>query len=326
MSTTAPPATAAKPVTLITQTRVRPERNDDFAVWQQRISDAVAKFPGFIDHKVMPPNPPTQTDWVIVQRFASSEQARTWLRSPERLRLVSEAQPMLIGHDDIHLVEDDAEGRPPEAISAVISMRIVPGQEGAFQAWSQRIAAAQAHYPGFQGFKVNPPIPGVQEDWVTVLQFDTEPHLNAWMTSPERLKLLEEAKPFTADTHYRTVRSGFDQWFRVGGAAHAPVWKQNMLVLLALYPTVFLFGFFVQTPILMRQLGWPFWLSLFASNVAGVIILNWLVPWVSKRFDWWLQPAGIETEKRNLIGIVVVVVLYGLLLLAFSRFPAALTL
>jgi antibiotic biosynthesis monooxygenase (ABM) superfamily enzyme len=323
---TAPPATVARPVTLITQTRVLPERNDDFAAWQQRINDAVAKVPGFVDNKVIPPDPPVQTDWVIVQRFATLDQAQTWLRSPERSRLVAEVQAMLVGHDDIHIVQDDTAGQPPEAVSAVISMRIKPGTEKAYREWSQRIAAAQAHYPGFQGFEVNPPIPGVQDDWVTVLQFDSEPHLNAWMTSPERQNLLDEAKGFTAETHYRTVRSGFDQWFRIGGAAQAPVWKMNMLTLLALYPVVFLFGFFVQTPVLMNQLGWPFWFALFASNVSGVIILNWLVPWVSKRFDWWLQPAGSETQKRDLTGLVAIVVLYGLLLLAFSQFPPSLTL
>ena len=316
-----PAAAGAKPVTIITQTRVLPDRNDDFAVWQQEISDAVAQFPGFLDHQVIPPNPPAQIDWVIVQKFASAQQAQEWLRSPARLRLIEKIQPVLVGHDDIHLIEDDQAGKPPDAVSAVISMRIAPGQEDAYREWGQRIAAAQAKYSGFQGFKVNPPIPGVQDDWVTVLQFDTEDHLNAWMTSAERQALLDEAQAFTTETHYRTVRSGFEQWFRVDGAFHAPAWKQNMVVLLALYPVVFLFGFFVQTPILMRQLGWPFWMALFAGNVAGVTILNWLVPWVSKRFGWWLKPAGSESEKRTLLGIAVIVALYGVLLFVFSRFP-----
>ena len=320
LSPSAPRATGS-PVTIITQTRVLPDRNGDFAEWQQRISDTVAGFPGFIDHQVIPPNPPTQLDWVILQKFATSEAAQAWLRSPERLRLIEVAQPMLVGHDDIHIITDDQKGQPPDAVSAVISMRIMPGKEEAYRDWGQRIAAAQAQFPGFQGFKLNPPIPGVQEDWVTVLQFDNEAHLNAWMTSPERLKLLEEANAFTTESHVRTVRTGFDQWFRVAGAAHVPAWKQNMLVLLGLYPTVFLFGFFVSTPLITRQLGWPFWLALFAGNIASVTILNWLVPWLSRRFDWWLQPAGSETRQRNLLGIAIVVALYALLLLIFSRFP-----
>ena len=313
-----------KPVTIITQTRVLPDRADDFAEWQQRISDVVAGFPGFVDHQVIPPNPPSQIDWVILQKFATSATAQAWLRSPERLRLIEAVQPMLVGHDDIHLIEDDEAGKPPDAISAVISMRIAPGKEEAYRDWSQRIAAAQAQFPGFQGYKLSPPIPGVQEDWVAVLQFDNEPHLKNWMASPERLQLLNEAASFTTESHVRTVRTGFDQWFRVGGATQAPVWKLNMLTLLALYPVVFLFGFFVQTPLLMRQLGWPFFLALFGGNLAGVVILNWVAPWVNARLGWWTQPAGSETHNRTLLGIIVVVALYALFLLAFSRFPPSL--
>ena len=96
-------------------------------------------------------------------------------------------------------------------------------------------------------------------------------------------------------------------------------------MLLALYPVVFLFGFFVGTPLLAGWLGLPFWLVLFLGNVAGVIILNWVVPWISGRFGWWLQPAGSETRQRTVVGIAVLLVLYALLLLAFSQFPPSLT-
>jgi antibiotic biosynthesis monooxygenase (ABM) superfamily enzyme len=313
--------TAAKSVTLVTQTRVAQGHDTDFDRWQQKVNDAVSMFPGFVDRQVMSPSPPVQPDWVIVQRFASIDAARAWLGSKEREQLLAEAHPWLLGHDDIHVIEDDA---PPQSssVSAVISMRIMPGQEDAYRAWGQRIAAAQARYPGFQGFKINPPVPGVQDDWVTILQFDTEPHLNAWMTSPERQKFLDEANAFTTETHARTVQSGFSQWFSVdGGGAVAPAWKQNMLTLLALYPVVFLFGYFVQAPILQRNLGWPFFVALFGGNVASVTILNWVVPWVGKRFGWWLKPAGEEAQRLTLIGVAAVIALYALFLLAFSRFP-----
>lgn len=319
----APPA--GKSVTLVTQTSVAPDHDNDFGRWQQRVDDVVAGYPGYIDHQVMPPSPPLQPDWVIVQRFSSIDEAKAWLGSADRQKLLEEVRPWLIGRDDIHLVEDDDTLPPDKSVSAVISMQIKPGQEDAYRAWGQRIAAAQSHYPGFQGFRINPPIPGVQNDWVTVLQFDNESDLNGWMNSSERQRFLEEAQAFTSETHARTVQSGFSQWFRVdGGPALAPAWKQNMLTLLALYPVVFLFGFFVQTPLLMRQWGWPFWLALFAGNVAGVTILNWLVPWVGGRFSWWLHPAGEETRKRTSIGMAILVALYALFLFIFSRFPISL--
>jgi hypothetical protein len=78
----------------------------------------------------------------------------------------------------------------------------------------------------------------------------------------------------------------------------------------------------VGTPLLGKAWGLPFWLALFISNVAGVTILNWLVPWAVHRFGWWLQPAGEESEKRTLQGTAIIVALYALLLLIFSRFPA----
>jgi uncharacterized protein len=328
-SSPAAPASApgtTGPVTIITQTRVLPDRNDDFAKWQQRTSDVVAGFPGSLDHQVIPPDPPQQVDWVILQKFATIEQAQAWLRSKERLHLVETAQSMLIGRDDVHIIEGDEAAQPADEVSAVISMEIKPGQEEAYRVWNQRITAAETQYPGFQGHRLNPPIPGVQDDWVSILTFDTEAHLDAWLNSPERQKLLDEATGFSAGVHARKVRTGFDQWFRVAGAAHAPAWKQNMLVLLGLYPTVFLFGFFVGAPLISQQLGWPFWLTLFVSNIAGVVILNWLVPWISHRFDWWLQPAGSETRQRTLLGIAIVVALYVLLLLIFSWFPPSFSL
>jgi len=75
-----------KAVTIVTQTRVEPGKGEDFARWQQRISEAVAAQPGFVKETVMPPSPPSQVDWVILQRFASRGAAVTWLRSAERQR------------------------------------------------------------------------------------------------------------------------------------------------------------------------------------------------------------------------------------------------
>jgi uncharacterized protein len=312
---------AARPVTIITQTRVLPDRNDDFAAWQRRTSDVVASFPGFVDHQVIPPDPPQQVDWVILQKFTTGEQAQAWLRSPQRLRLLKDVQPLLVGHDDVHIIEGDEAAQPADAVSAVISMEIKPGQEEAYRVWNQHITAAETQYPGFQGHRLNPPIPGVQDDWVTILTFDSEAHLDAWLNSPERQKLLDEATPFSEGVHARKVRTGFDQWFQVAGAAQAPIWKLNMLTLLALYPVVFLFGYFVQTPMLMGRLGVPFFLALFIANLAGVVILNWVAPWVSGRFGWWTQPAGSEARQRTLLGIAIVVGLYVLLLVVFSQFP-----
>jgi hypothetical protein len=309
-------------VTVVTQTRVKPESADEFAAWQQKIGEAAAGFPGFVRQNVLPPSPPAQVDWVILQGFDSPAAATHWLNSELRLELLSRAQPMLVGQDDVHIVQDGASGVLPAPVSAVISTHIKPGCEQLYRAWEQRIAAAQAKAPGFQGYRFEPPIPGVQTDWLAILRFDCEANLEAWLNSPARLKLVEEAAAFTEEYHTRVVRGGFDQWFPSRPSASRPsVWKQNMLVLLMLYPVVFLFGVLVQTPILMKRAGLPFWLALFVGNAASVILLNWLVPFISRRFDWWLRTEGHSRAWANLAGLSIVVGLYGATLLIFSRFP-----
>ena len=326
MSTAARTANSASPaekgaVTIVTQTRVRPECTDAFARWQEATSGIIDKFPGFIDQKVMPPSPPAQDDWVIVQRFTASETALAWLRSEQRLKRVEDAASMLVGRDDVHIVDDANSGVLPAPVSAVISTRIKPGQEDAYRAWERRIAAAQSRAPGFQGYRFEPPVPGVQDDWLAIVRFDSEANLQAWLDCPERRKLLEEADAFTEEFHARIARTGFDQWFSTAAAGRAaiPGWKQNMLVVLMLYPVVFLFGAFVADPLLLGRLRLPFAIALFIGNVVSVVLLSYLVPWIGDRLSWWLQPVGRNQWRIEISGTLLLIGLYALMMLAFWR-------
>ena len=44
--------------TLVTQTTVRPGREEAFAAWQERMSALVSEAPGFVSQEVIPANPP----------------------------------------------------------------------------------------------------------------------------------------------------------------------------------------------------------------------------------------------------------------------------
>ncbi|MFL9911390.1 antibiotic biosynthesis monooxygenase [Paraburkholderia sp. RL17-337-BIB-A] len=307
--------------TIVTQTRPLAGHEEAFKRWQDAMGEVIATWEGFIEQEVILPRPPAQIDWVILQRFVSSDAAASWLRSAQRLSLVDSIQPILAGNDDIHLVRDGASGVLPAPVSVVISTRVKPGEDIAFRRWEQRIAAVQARAAGFQGYRFEPPVPGVQDDWLAIIRFDSEANLQNWLNSPERLELLKDSDCFTEHLDTRIVRSGFDQWFSVDkrDAAPVPVWKQNMIVLSLLYPVVFLFGLLVQTPMLMKRIGMPFWLALFVGNVVSVVLLNWLVPWASKRLSWWLQPAAQKSMGNHVLGAGVVVGVYAVSLLVCSR-------
>ncbi|TDH58405.1 antibiotic biosynthesis monooxygenase [Dankookia rubra] len=306
--------------TIVTQTTPLPDRMAEFAEWQRRMSEAIAGVPGFLRQAVIPPHPPTQVDWVILQHFADRDTAVAWLHSPLRSERLAEAQPLILGRDDVHLVAGEAVEAPPTPVSLVVSTQVKSGQEAAFRAWERRMAAAQARAPGFQGYRLEPPIPGLQEDWLAIVTFATEADLKAWLASPERARLLTEAEGFTQEFHTRIARTGFQHWFDSGRTAvgAVPAWKQNMIVLLLLYPVVFLFGSFVQAPWLMGRLGLPFPVALFLGNVASVLLLNSLVPWTSKRFDWWLSPVRV---RPTFLGVALLLALYGLMIFVFTHLP-----
>ena len=310
----------ATSVSIVTQTCVRPESTESFARWQGETSRVVAGFPGFIEQRLMPPHPPLQVDWVILQRFVSLADAQLWLGSPERQTRIEGATPMLVGRDDVHLVRDDASAARTAPVSAVMSTRVRPGHEAAYLRWEQKVAAAQSKAVGLQGYRFEPGVPGVQEDYIAILRFDSEANLQTWLDSPERQRLVAEAAPLTAEFHTRIAQSGFEQWFRDATPKGAPApaaWKMNMIVLLTLYPVVFLWGLFVGTPLLAMALGLDFPLALFIGNGFSVVLTSYLVPWTAKRLAWWLSPPEQMRARVDLQGAGLLAGSYAAMILLF---------
>ncbi len=309
-------------VSLVTQTSVRPDAAEEFARWQGETSKVIAGFAGFIEQRLMPPNPPLQVDWVILQRFASLETAKAWLGSTERQSRIEGIVALLIGRDDVHIVKDDASAARSSPVSAVISTRVKPGQAAAYLKWEQKIAAAQSKAQGLQGYRFEPPVPGIQEDYVAILRFDSQANLTTWLESPERQRLVEEAAPLTAEFHTRMTQSGFEQWFRdvtPEGLPPPAAWKMNMIVLLTLYPVVFLWGVLVGTPLLAKQLNLDFPLALFIGNAFSVCLTSVMVPWTAQRLAWWLSPKRGTATRTNLMGAGLLVAVYAIMIVVFLK-------
>jgi uncharacterized protein len=163
-------------------------------------------------------------------------------------------------------------------------------------------------------------VPGVQEDFIAILRFDSETNLRTWLESPQRRQLLDEAAPLTAEFHTRMAQSGFEQWFRDATPEGAPppaAWKMNMIVLLTLYPVVFLWGLVVGTPILTGALKLNFPVALFIGNAFSVILTSYLVPWTANRLSWWLTPSKPGRTLVNLQGAGLLVAAYLIMILLF---------
>lgn len=285
--------------------------------WQREMSQAVAGFGGFIDQTTIPPNPPSQTQWVILQWFRDKKDALGWLCSPQRSMLLTSTTQQEIDIDEIHVVPSEST-KPQPGISAIITTRVKPGSEAAYQDWQRTIAAAHANVKGFRGYRFEPPVSAASPDWLIILRFDTSEDLQGWMASPARLKLLDEAAPLTEATRIRVTRSAFDEWFRLDrGFEEHPAWKMSMLVLLVIYPLVFIFDQTVAGPIFARQ-GMPAWLSMFIGNVCCVFMVSQLIPCVGQRFRWWLEPPRNREREVTYRGVLVLLLLYSLTLALFA--------
>ncbi|RFA09831.1 antibiotic biosynthesis monooxygenase [Subtercola boreus] len=305
MATTVGETRQGPAVSLIIQRRVLPGSDDVYRAWQRKLGNVLSVWPGFLGRDVIEPSPPSQTDWVLVQRFANVEAARGWLQSPERAALFDEIKEHFVGQEEINLVTED-ERKAPEAASIIVTSRVAPADEAAFLSWQRKISAAEANFPGFQGHKIERPTPGVQEDWTVILSFDTDQNLAAWTDSPQRQKLLAEGEAFASNTRVSKAKYGFTFW-STDRPSRLMIFKDNLLVLLVLYPIVFLFGYLISEPFLS---GVPFWLSLFIGNIVSTQLLGWLVaPWIFRVFAWWHKP-GIGS-RREVLGYVILAVLYA---------------
>ncbi len=305
-------------VTIVTQTRVRPDDAAEFGRMQTAMAEAAEAFTGFVEQTVIPPNPPTQLDWVTLQWFSNKDDAAAWLRSPTRHSVTDRMIPLATSPPNTQLIKDRVATAQSMATS-VISTQLKDGCETAYREWEHRIAAVSSAAPGFQGYRFEPPIAGVQDKWLAVLWFDNDDNLQAWLSSPDRAALLRDAAPLVDTVSSHSVRTGFDQWFDTPPDAQPPApWKMTMLVLVVLYPCVFLIDTFLVPPLTDR--GIPFWLALFGANALTVTVLGVTVPIVSRRFTWWLTPADDAKARPTWQGVAAVVALYLLCMAATATY------
>lgn len=310
------------PVALVARRRVAEASYAAYARWQARVMEQLHAWPGFVAHELIPPAPPAQMDWTIIQRFSSAGAAQSWLTSPTRARLLEEIRPHLLEEEEVHLLAD-AGPQPQAGASAFIAYKVAPEDEAAFLAWQRSIYAAEARAPGFMRHKLERPVAGLRDEWIIILTFDTDANLTQWLESPERKALLEESRKLKAAFNLSRTAYGFDFWFHGAGDQKPGGWqifKNGLLVLLVLYPIVYLWGLFVAHP-LLDAYGVPVWLSLFIGNLVSTQILGWwAVPAIFRAFRWWLAPnPGL---RRAVLGYATLAVLYALSMGVFAALLA----
>ena len=85
----------------------------------------------------------------------------------------------------------------PEPSSAaptvIVARRVLPGHEGDFTLWHERIRAAAESFPGYVDSELQPPNPAHPGEWVTVYSFASTSELDGWLDSTQRRQIASEA-------------------------------------------------------------------------------------------------------------------------------------
>jgi antibiotic biosynthesis monooxygenase (ABM) superfamily enzyme len=303
--------------TAVTAVQVRQGEEGAFTGWLTELNRAISTFPGYVSSVVIPPVPPLQSDWVMVQRFQTIEELRAWLDSEARRSLLDESASLLVDEGTTNVIQgSNTELSPQDMVTEIITVSVKPGMEEAYRDWVDRIRQVEAKFPGYQGLQLQPPIPGLQENWVSLLRFDTAEHLNAWLESDARRGALREVEPFI-DKREQQVATAFSGWFTFSDApGQAPSnWKQSMIVLLTLYPIVMLEQLFLNP--LLHSLGMAE--AIFIGNLLSVAATGFLlIPLAIHAFEWWLLPGPNASSRVEAAGIALIVSLYALSIVVFA--------
>ena len=136
----------------------------------------------------------------------------------------------------------------------------------------------------------------------------------AWIDSPVRRHLLNQAEAsFVQQFQSGVHKPSFDLWLISQLPAPPAIWKMNLLVWLALYPSVMLLSL-----ISGDSLGeLPLALNMLISTAITVALTGWLlVPMLAKVYRGWLQT---QSRRFNLAGSGSIV---ALLMVCYALFRA----
>lgn len=173
------------------------------------------------------------------------------------------------------------------AVTVLISRNVKAGCDAHFERTTRSLMQVAESFKGFLGAQLVHPgeDPDIEDTMFhVVLAFDSQTHLDAWQTSPERRQGLAAAAPFIQGTPSVKPMSGLGLWFR-SAQPNPPRWKVAVVTWLGICPTVYLL--FWLTGDLLRD--WGLLPRTIVLTAAVVVVMTWVVaPQLTRLLRLWL--------------------------------------
>lgn len=304
--------------------QIAQEHTLDFVDWQANLHHSLAMTEGFLSLEIVAVPPLNHRIWKMALRFASEEHCVLWQQSSQAKSLFEELQFFLNQEVAVHLVDANSskDALADSKVSELFVVALQPNKEAEFRQWIAKIHHVEATFPGFLGVYVQAPISvdHTSKHWITFLQFDSQKHLDTWLSSSERQLLIQQSKSMIASLENHRVISSYPGWFGAfaGSVVNVPpLWKQAMLVLLMLFPIVMLEKRFLSPWIAELNPA----VGMFIGNVISVAVLTWpFMPYTIRAMHWWLSPeVGSRAIWKSAFGAILICAIYILSIWFFSE-------
>jgi antibiotic biosynthesis monooxygenase (ABM) superfamily enzyme len=182
-------------------------------------------------------------------------------------------------------------GSSDPGATVVITHRVREDKHPEYDRWLDEIGPLCRASTGLLDWHIIRPVPGLTSTYTVVIRFDTRAHLQGWMESPVRNRLIKKVQPFLVNGDAFFISSGLDFWFTPEGArARVPKrWKQYLVTWSAIYPLVL--GVPLAVSPVLRLLGVPdnYFLTTLVVTGAVVFLMVYIVmPNYTKLIRRWL--------------------------------------
>jgi antibiotic biosynthesis monooxygenase (ABM) superfamily enzyme len=205
-------------------------------------------------------------------------------------------------------------------VSLIIENDIPIEKESEFKQWQSQIEEISSKFQGYLGTQELPQVEGIRHKWYTILYFDSPENLTLWLDSDVRHTFLKNTRKNLGSYRFVDYETSFAGWSyqEEKKQSNLPLWKQNLIVLVALYPTVMLESLLISHWQLIDS--WTFPEQLLINNLITCSLLTWLVmPTARNLFSFWLKPET-ESVKINFIGLLLIVFILSLMVSLFNNF------
>lgn len=216
----------------------------------------------------------------------------------------------------------------PDFASLVVEHTVPRGKGLSFRWWHRKLTQSARGYPGYIRTDLYSPVQGLQQmKWYSIIHFDTPEHLNRWLKSGDRESMIDSGSTVFSSYRFMSFATGLEGWFSQQSGSEKfgsgpPAWKQNLSVVLGLYPVVMIQSLLFGALGIMQD--WSLPSSMIINNLITSSILTWLVmPFVSKTLGFWLYPASQPTsQKTDWLGMLALAGALLLMVLLFNGIVA----